>query len=55
MKQPAPAPTPGGSPPAPDHETGLPGLRTWQAVYWFVTGVFVVVVGLLTVLTRMYS
>jgi len=39
----------------PDEETGLPGLRTWASVYWLVTGLFVVVVGLLTVLTGMYS
>jgi len=35
--------------------TGLPGLRTWGAVYWLVIGVFALVVGLLTVLTRMFS
>jgi hypothetical protein len=35
--------------------TGLPGLRTWCAVYWLVAGVFAVVVGLLTALTRMFS
>ncbi len=35
--------------------TGLPGLRTWGAVYWFVTGVFAVVLALLIALTRMFS
>jgi len=55
MKPPAAENLPGGSPPVPDGETGLPGLRTWPAVYWLVIGVFAVVVGLLTVLTRMYS
>jgi len=39
----------------PDDETGLPGLRSWASVYWFVTTVFVVVVGLLAMLTGMYS
>jgi len=42
------------NPTPPDHETGLPGLRSWASVYWLVTAVFVVVVGLLTVLTGMY-
>ena len=50
VEQPAPAMTP------PDDEsTGLPGLHTWRGVYLFVLGVFVVWVGLLAVLTRMYS
>ena len=46
-----------GTPPEPSESeaTGLPGLRTWCAVYWLVAGVFAVVVGLLTVLTRMFS
>jgi hypothetical protein len=42
-------------PPIDDAATGLPGLRTWRAVYVFVSCVFVVWVGLLTVLTAMYS
>ncbi|MDB6166528.1 MAG: hypothetical protein JWQ83_1668 [Lacunisphaera sp.] len=42
-------------PPIDDAATGLPGLRTWPAVYVFVLGVFVLWVGLLTVLTEMYS
>lgn len=43
-------------PPASDNEaTGLPGLRTWRAVYWFVLAVFVVTVTLLAVLTRTFS
>ncbi len=38
-----------------DDETGLPGLRTWRAVYVFVLGVFIVWAGLLLALTRLYS
>ena len=45
----------GGRVPPIDTATGLPGLRSWPAVYVFVLGVFVVWVGLLTVLTTMYS
>lgn len=46
----------GAAPGASENEaTGLPGFRTWRAVYWFVAGVFAVVVGLLTVLSRMFS
>ena len=45
----------GRVPPLDDAVTGLPGLRTWPAVYVFVLGVFVLWVGLLTVLTEMYS
>jgi hypothetical protein len=41
--------------PADDEETGLPGLRTWNAVYGLVVGVFVVTVGLLVALMRMFS
>ncbi len=41
--------------PADDEITGLPGLRTWRRVYLFVIVVFVVWVGLLTALTRMFS
>ena len=40
--------------PIDDNATGLPGLRTWPAVYICVLGIFVVWVGLLTVLTEMY-
>ncbi|HET7536332.1 MAG TPA: hypothetical protein VFJ90_07755 [Candidatus Didemnitutus sp.] len=35
--------------------TGLPGVRTWRAVYWLVLGTFVLWVGLLTWLTEHYS
>jgi len=43
-------------PPEPDDEiTGLPGFRTWRSVYCFVLGVFVLWVGLLTLLTELYS
>lgn len=38
-----------------DRRTGLPGLRTWPAVYWFVLGVFVIWVALLTWLTRHFA
>jgi hypothetical protein len=38
-----------------DQSTGLPGFRSWRSVYWFVLGVFVLWVGLLTMLTRLYS
>jgi hypothetical protein len=41
----------------PDHDdaTGLPGFRSWRAVYGFVLGVFVLWVVLLAVLTEAYS
>lgn len=38
-----------------DETTGLPGFRSWRSVYLFVLGVFVLWVGLLTVLTELYS
>jgi hypothetical protein len=41
--------------PPDDEMTGLPGLRTWRRVYALVLVVFVVWVGLLTLLTRMNS
>ncbi|HTB63701.1 MAG TPA: hypothetical protein VK737_08935 [Opitutales bacterium] len=41
--------------PAADEGTGLPGLRTWNAVYWLVVAEFVVTVGLLVALMRMFS
>jgi hypothetical protein len=42
--------------PAPDDETtGLPGLRSWRAVYWSVLGVFALWVVLLTGLTEKFS
>jgi hypothetical protein len=43
------------TPPPDDERTGLPGLRTWCGVYWCVLGVFAAWVGLLTVLTRVFS
>ncbi len=56
MKPPAPQHEAGVSPGTSENEaTGLPGFRTWRAVYWFVAGVFAAVVGLLTVLSRMFS
>ncbi len=38
-----------------DDETGLPGLRSWRAVYGFVLAVFAVWIGLLITLTWMFS
>lgn len=43
------------TPPPDDKETGLPALRSWRQVYWFVVAVLVLWVGLLTVLTRAFS
>jgi hypothetical protein len=44
-------------PPASDDEnaTGLPLLRSWRAVYWFVLVVFALYVALLTALSRVFS
>jgi hypothetical protein len=42
-------------PEPPDETTGLPGFRSWRSVYLLVLGVFVLWVGLLTVLTELYS
>jgi hypothetical protein len=40
----------------PDAEApGLPALRTWRGVYWFVLGSFVLWVGLLVALDRLFS
>jgi len=41
----------------PDHDesTGLPGIRSWRTVYWAVAGIFVLWVGLLTLLTKLYA
>jgi hypothetical protein len=36
-------------------ETGLPGFKTWPAVYWFVFVTFVVWVVLLEALSRAFS
>ena len=38
-----------------DDATGLPGLRTWRAVYVFVLIAFAIYVGLLMALERMFS
>lgn len=40
--------------PADDEATGLPGVRSWRAVYWIVFGIFVLWVGLLTWFTAAY-
>jgi hypothetical protein len=41
--------------PLDDELTGLPGLRTWRSVYFFVFGCFVLSVLLLLALTVFYS
>jgi hypothetical protein len=38
-----------------EESTGLPWLRTWKAVYWFVLGCFAICVGLLAALTVIFS
>lgn len=53
---PAPEITPLPSPPPDDEQrTGLPGLRSWRAVYWVVLGIFILWVVLLTWLTRHFA
>jgi hypothetical protein len=43
-------------PPEPDDAaTGLPGFRSWRTVYWCVLGILVLWIGLLAVLTALYS
>ncbi len=39
----------------PDEATGVPCLRSWRSVYFVVFGSFLVWVGLLALLTRMFS
>ncbi|MBI3884211.1 MAG: hypothetical protein HY302_00535 [Opitutae bacterium] len=48
------APTPDPAPP-PDEAPGLPGVRSWRAVYWIVFGIFVLWVSLLTWFTEAYQ
>ncbi len=38
-----------------DETTGLPGLRSWRAVYLMVFGTFLLWIGLLAALTRFFS
>jgi hypothetical protein len=38
-----------------DERTGLPGLRSWRAVYAFVLATLLLWVGLLTLLSRLFS
>jgi hypothetical protein len=56
MKSPG-TPAPPGAPKASIDEegTGLPGFRTWPAVYFFVVAAFAAWVVFLAVLTRVYS
>jgi hypothetical protein len=41
--------------PADDETTGLPGLRTWRQVYLAVIVIFLLWVGLLAALSRVFS
>lgn len=34
---------------------GVPGFRSWRGIYWFVLGVFALVVAGLTVFTHAFS
>ena len=54
MTPPGPAPLT-ATPEHADEATGLPGLRTWRAVYLLVFGAFLLWVLLLSVLTVIYS
>jgi hypothetical protein len=38
-----------------DESPGLPGLRTWRALYLFVFGWFVLLVALLAAFARIYA
>ena len=38
-----------------ESDPGLPGLRSWRAVYWVVLGVFALWVALLTWLTEHFA
>ncbi len=56
MKSPEGNITPVEAPPEGKEElTGLPGLRTWRAVYAVVLASFALWVGLLIALSRMFS
>jgi hypothetical protein len=48
------SPPPDPSPP-PDAAPGLPGLKSWRAVYLFVSGCFVLWVVLLAVLSWIFA
>ena len=41
--------------PAPDEAPGVPGFRTWRGVYLFVFAIFVLVVVLLTLFSRLFA
>ena len=47
--------TPGPADSGSDDRPGLPGLRTWPALYWVVAGIFVLWIVLLTWLTFHYA
>ncbi len=47
--------SPAAPDPDEDESTGLPGVRSWRAVYAVVLGVVVLWVGLLAWLTHRYS
>jgi hypothetical protein len=38
-----------------DETPGLPGFRSWRAVYWFVFGCFVLVILGLTLFSRLFA
>jgi hypothetical protein len=41
--------------PPDDESPGVPGFRSWPAVYWFVFGTFALFVVLLTIFSRAYA
>lgn len=53
MKIPATPPPP--PPPPNDEAPGVPGLRTWRGVYFFVLAAFIAVVIALTLFSRAYA
>jgi hypothetical protein len=57
MTAPAPAPRSGERPhdDTPDEPPGVPGFRSWPAVYAFIFGMFILLVIALTVFSRAYA
>jgi hypothetical protein len=47
--------TPPPEPVADDKSPGVPGFRTWRGVYLFVFGIFVLVVILLAIFSRLMA